>query len=63
MMEPGLCGTCRHARIVYSDRGSVFYLCRLSFTQPQFPKYPRLPVTECGGYECAEPKASGRREP
>jgi hypothetical protein len=53
MIEPGLCGTCRHVRIMYSDRGSIFYLCRLSFTQPQFPKYPRLPVIECQGYERA----------
>jgi hypothetical protein len=62
MPEPGLCGACRHAQVVRSDRGSIFYLCRLSFTQPQFPKYPRLPVKECDGYEGAKPKASSGRE-
>jgi hypothetical protein len=62
MVEPGLCGACLHVQIVRSDRGSIFYLCRLSFTQPQFPKYPRLPVTECDGYEGGETKASGKRE-
>jgi hypothetical protein len=50
-MTIGLCETCRHARVIRSDRGSVFYLCQLSFTDPSFSKYPRLPVMECGGYE------------
>jgi hypothetical protein len=58
MAEPGLCGACRHAQIIRSDRGSIFYLCRLSFAQPQFPKYPRLPVIQCEGYQCNEPKAT-----
>ena len=50
MAEPGLCANCRHARIIRSDRGSVFYLCELSFTDVHFPKYPRLPVLACNGY-------------
>jgi hypothetical protein len=29
----------------------VFSLCRLSKVDPRFPKYPRLPVLECTGYE------------
>ncbi len=53
----GLCATCGHMRRVTSDRGSVFYLCELSKVDPTFPKYPRLPVLECGGYEpAADPK-------
>jgi hypothetical protein len=40
-----------HMLRVTSDRGSVFYLCQLSKTDPSFPKYPRLPVLECRGYE------------
>ena len=47
----GLCATCVHVRRVTSDRGSVFYLCQLSKVDPKFPKYPRLPVIECRGYE------------
>jgi len=46
----GLCETCRHAQVIRSDRGSIFHLCRLSFTDRRFPKYPRLPVVECPGY-------------
>ncbi len=47
----GLCADCRHARRVESDRGSVFWRCELSVSDPSFPKYPRLPVRECRGYE------------
>jgi hypothetical protein len=47
----GLCATCKHARLIVSDRGSVFYLCQLSKTDPRFPKYPRLPVLACAGFE------------
>jgi hypothetical protein len=38
-------------RRIVSDRGSVFYLCELSKTDQRFPKYPRLPVLACVGYE------------
>lgn len=50
----GLCDTCVCCRVVRSDRGSVFYLCERSFTDPSFPKYPRLPVLECAGYRRVE---------
>ena len=47
----GLCARCRHAERITSARGSTFYLCRLSTTDPRFPKYPRLPVLACDGYD------------
>ncbi len=53
----GLCATCRHMREVRSDRGSVFYQCTLSATDLRFPKYPRLPVVACPGYEEIGPSA------
>lgn len=46
-----LCDTCKHCRIIRSDRESIFLLCERSLTNPTFPKYPRLPVLECQGYE------------
>ena len=49
-MDAGLCATCAHAAIVENDRGSRFYRCELSKTDPRFPKYPRLPVVACAGY-------------
>jgi hypothetical protein len=50
-MDAGLCDTCRHQKIVKSGRGSVFSMCLRSKTDERFPKYPRLPVRECHGYE------------
>ena len=47
----GLCADCRFARVMRSDRGTVFYQCGKSFEDPRFPKYPRLPVLACTGYE------------
>ena len=47
----GLCDSCAHQRLVRNTRGSVFSLCERSRTDPAFPRYPRLPVLECAGYE------------
>jgi hypothetical protein len=49
----GLCATCRLARVIGNRRGSLFYLCQLSESDPRFPKYPRLPVLRCPGYQSA----------
>ena len=54
----GLCATCRHAEIITSTRGSVFYLCRLSASDPRYPKYPPLPVLMCEGYDAGERDAT-----
>jgi hypothetical protein len=53
-MRPGagLCETCIHQRLVRNTRGSEFSLCERSKSEPdRFPKYPRLPVHSCPGYE------------
>jgi hypothetical protein len=47
----GLCATCRHAAVIVSDRGSRFYRCERSKTDPRFPRYPPLPVVSCIGYD------------
>jgi len=47
----GLCDTCRHQRIVRTTRGSEFSLCERSRSEPEYPRYPRLPVKSCRGYE------------
>ena len=47
----GLCESCRFVRRIESDRGSIFYLCQRSLTDGAFPKYPRLPVLLCRGYD------------
>jgi hypothetical protein len=56
--ELGLCDTCRHQQVVPNTRGSVFSLCRRSRDEPdRFPRYPRLPVLRCPGYQRGEPTA------
>jgi hypothetical protein len=47
----GLCDSCVHQQLVRTTRGSEFSLCLRSRTDPGYPKYPRLPVTECPGHE------------
>jgi hypothetical protein len=50
-VEPGLCATCRHGRRIDTARGSTFWLCRRSATDPRYPRYPALPVQACPGFE------------
>ena len=50
-LTAGLCADCLHARHIESAHGSVFILCELSLTDPNFAKYPRLPVLTCAGYK------------
>jgi hypothetical protein len=57
----GLCASCKHVQRVKSDRGAEYFRCRLSDSDPRFPKYPRLPVLECRGYEKDQGPVSGAR--
>jgi hypothetical protein len=51
-MRAGLCDSCVHQRVVKNTRGSTFSLCQRSKQEPdRFPRYPRVPVLECPGYE------------
>ena len=47
----GLCDSCVHQQLVRNTRGSSFSLCRRSREDPGYPRYPRLPVLACAGYE------------
>jgi hypothetical protein len=51
----GLCADCKHMKQIVSERGRVFYQCGRGLSDPEFPKYPRLPVLICRGYEPTEP--------
>jgi len=50
----GLCDTCAHQQEVRNTRGSTFSLCLRSRHDPAYPRYPRLPVLACAGYEPRE---------
>lgn len=47
----GLCADCAWGRRIVSAKGSEFWLCGRAEADPGFPKYPRLPVLQCPGYE------------
>jgi hypothetical protein len=55
----GLCDSCAHQRLIRNTRGSSFSLCERSKTDPAYPKYPRLPVGECAGFEARAAGAPG----
>ena len=50
-VNAGLCDSCAHQKLIKSGRGSVFSMCLRSKTDERFPKYPRIPVERCPGYE------------
>jgi hypothetical protein len=53
-VKAGLCDTCVHQKLIRSGRGSEFSMCLRSKTDERFPKYPRIPVERCPGYEREE---------
>jgi len=44
---------------VRTGRGSEFSLCERSKDDESFPKYPRVPVGECRGYERRQGEGPG----
>lgn len=55
MTDPGLCGRCRHARVVENRRGSRFWLCGRAKHDSRFRRYPVLPVLRCAAHEPGKP--------
>jgi hypothetical protein len=51
--DVGLCASCSHARVIASSHKSAFLLCQRSTIDPQFPRYPPLPIRACRGHEQA----------
>jgi hypothetical protein len=47
----GLCDSCTHQKLIGNTRGSTFSMCLLGTTDPDWPKYPRMPVLACPRYE------------
>ena len=45
----GLCGACQHGQMVPAAR-SIFWMCRLAKQDPNFARYPAIPVRQCSGY-------------
>jgi hypothetical protein len=47
----GLCDDCAHQKLIRTGRGSEFSMCLRSKSDPAYPKYPRVPVRACPGYQ------------
>ena len=47
----GLCDACVHQKLIRSGRGSEFSMCLRHKDDPRYPKYPRIPVGRCPGFE------------
>jgi hypothetical protein len=52
-VEPGLCGTCRHASVKGTNRGTAYLRCTRASWDERMVRYPGLPVTRCAGFEAA----------
>ena len=57
----GLCARGRHGRAITSSRGSTFWRCERSAREPDYPKYPPLPMLVCEGHEPLDDEASDAR--
>ncbi len=58
--SPGLCQSCTHARLITSDRNSIFLLCEAHVFNPRLAKYPALPVWTCESYDFDHGHRTGR---
>lgn len=67
--SPGLCASCRWARVIESARGSAFLRCGRSDLDAAYRRYPPLPMLRCAGFEAreaapdSEPPAEGYSKP
>jgi hypothetical protein len=51
---PGMCLTCRHAKLNETRRGTAYLRCGRSAWDDRLVRYPRLPVGDCAGFEARE---------
>ena len=49
--EPGQCATCQHAKLNETRKDTAYLRCTRAAWDPRLPRYPRLPVTDCPGFE------------
>jgi propionyl-CoA synthetase len=56
--DPGLCRACQHAKPNLTRRGTAYLRCARAAWDPALTRYPRLPVTECPGFE-ENPRSAG----
>lgn len=47
LLQQSICSRCVERKIVRSGKGSVFLLCQVGVSNPNWPKYPPQPVRRC----------------
>ena len=52
--DPGCCGSCIHAKLNLTRRGTAYLRCLRAAWDERMPRYPRLPMPTCPGHERAE---------
>ena len=57
-LRVGQCVACRHSQPQHSAKGGTFWRCTLADDDPGFPRYPPLPVADCGGFAAAPDEAA-----
>ena len=50
----GLCVGCMHAKLNLTRRGTAYLRCLRAEWDDRLPRYPRLPVLDCVGFERAD---------
>jgi propionyl-CoA synthetase len=51
---PGLCADCQYAKLTETRRGPAYLRCTRAEWDATLPRYPRLPVLKCPGFEPLE---------
>jgi hypothetical protein len=49
--DPGLCRACQHPKLNQTRRGTTYLRCTRAEWDSTLPRYPRLPVIECAGFD------------
>jgi hypothetical protein len=51
----GICVDCVHPKVNLTRRGTGYLRCLRAEWDERLPRYPRLPVLDCVGFEPREP--------
>jgi hypothetical protein len=51
LADPGLCGSCKHASVKETNRGTAYLRCTRAAWDDRLARYPSLPRTDCVGFE------------
>lgn len=53
-VDAGLCAACVHPKVNVTRRGTAYLRCLRAAWDERLPRYPRLPVRACPGFEPAD---------